>query len=127
MRVIRVGGSAVEMHDDGLTVTVLPDGSTVTARAEETDSYERRAHDLGYGSDTARMSRDHEIGHSLLADLLGLSCSPTLRGVSRGESWSYWREEEGAVLALQRYANAVGVDLVEIARERSASMVRQFA
>jgi hypothetical protein len=66
------------------------------------------------------MSKCHEAGHHLLAMLLRLPCSPTMRGLALvaagiGPHWSRWREEENAVLALQAYANAAGVDLLALA------------
>lgn len=104
MRLLHIAACTVELHPDGLTVTVLPDGSRIDAVAQTDQAYLNRASDLGYGKDVDRMSRDHEVAHSLLAELLDLPASPTLTGVARGEHWSYWREEEGAVLALQRLA-----------------------
>jgi hypothetical protein len=79
---------------------------------------------LGYAKDDAslswdglvQMSRDHELGHALLAHCLGLSHSPTLRGVAAGRYWPHWQAEEAAVLGLQRYARLAGVNLLEIAR-----------
>ncbi len=73
------------------------------------------------------MSRDHDAAIRLLADLLGLSASPSRADLDPGEHWSYWREEEAAALSLTAYAKAAGVDLVELARERSARLIRQFA
>lgn len=61
------------------------------------------------------MSRDHELGHALLAHWLGLPHSPTLKGVASGRYWPHWQVEESAVLALQRYARLAGVDLATLA------------
>src|SRR6185312_3200388 len=105
--------------DGGLTVTTLADGKRVPACPEDTDAYRQRARDLGYGDDTALMSREHEVAHSLLAALLGLDESPTMRGVADDDFWPYWHAEEAAVLGLQAFARAAGVDLIEAARRFS--------
>jgi hypothetical protein len=121
MRTLRIGSTEIDLHDDGLTVTRLADGAEIPARAQEDNAYIERALLLGYGTDTAAMSREHEVCHSLLAAWLGLPESPTLRGVADGSFWPHWHLEEAAVLAIQAFARAAGVDLVEVAgtKERS--------
>jgi hypothetical protein len=114
MKLIRLGGSTIELHDDGLTVTRFG-ARQVDARPHHTGEYQQRAFDLGYGADVARMSRDHELCHSLLAHLLELPASPTLIEVAHGRTWKYWRREEAAVLGLQGYARAAKVDLEALA------------
>jgi hypothetical protein len=118
MRTVTISGGRVELHADGLTVTHLP-GGHVPARAQDTDEYRQRAHDLGYGDDTALMSREHELAHTMLAGWLGLPYSPTLQGVATGDTWPHWHLEEAAVLALQAYARALGVSIVDLAKESS--------
>ena len=118
MKTLAISETTIELHDDGLTVTVLPDGSRVEARPQGNPTYAARAAALGYGADVARMSREHEIGHSLLAEWLGLPESPTLRGVASGAHWPHWPEEEAAVLALAAFSNAAGVSLEDVARDR---------
>lgn len=115
-----VPGGVVELHAHGLTVTRYPTLAPVDALAQDTDEYRARALALGYGEDAGLMSREHELGHHLLAGLLRLPCSPTMRGLALvatgiGPHWPAWRKEEAAVLALQAYARAAGVSLVEIA------------
>lgn len=112
---ISLGGMTIERHTDGLTVTRLADGAEIHARPQDDGTYRARAVSLGYGADTAAMSREHELGHAILATMLGLPESPTLRGVADGNYWPNWREEEAAVLALQAYARAAGVGLEDIA------------
>ena len=116
---IRLGTATVELHGD-LTITRLHDGKTIPARPQTDDAYLARAEALGYGGNTLAMSREHEIGHSLLAHVLGLPESPTLRGVAEMRYWPAWRAEEAAVLALAAYARAAGVDLVERAHALAA-------
>jgi hypothetical protein len=100
------------------TTTLYDDIITpVPAEPEDTDAYRARAIALGYGSDTAAMSRDHELGHHLLAHWLGLPHSPTLYAVAGGNlDHPLWRLEEGAVLALQAFAMAQGLRLEDVAR-----------
>ncbi|MBZ9852780.1 hypothetical protein LB566_03155 [Mesorhizobium sp. CA13] len=131
MRTLHLGAAVVALHENGLTVTHLMDGKEIPAVPQDTEDYRARARELGYGGDTAAMSRDHEIGHSVLACLLGLPESPTLRGVADERFWRHWRAEEAAVLAFQAYARIVGVDMVEIAdrleRAARASLVGERA
>lgn len=113
---MRIGTTDIEMHPCGLTRTVFADGAHVDALPQDDDAYIARAEALGYGGDTLAMSREHELLHSLIAHWLGLPESPTLRGVATGNYWPNWHAEECAVLALQKYANAAGVDLMKLAR-----------
>jgi hypothetical protein len=115
----RLGGALIELHDDGLTVTRFG-ARQVDARPHHTGEYQQRAFDLGYGADVARMSRDHELCHSLLAHLLELPASPTLMGIATGKHMAkHWRREEAAVLGLQGFARAAGADLQAIALKLS--------
>ena len=118
-KIIRLAGADIELTDSPLTVTRYPEGE-VPAYPQATDGYKARARELGYGADTARMSRDHELSHHILATLLGLPCSPTLMGIAIGKHATCWRQEEAAVLALQAYAQAAGIDLQAVA-ERLAT------
>lgn len=111
-----LAGCVVCLCEDGNTLSLYPDGATVHARAEDTDAYRLTAAAHGYGDDTAALSREHELGHHVLAHLLGLSYSPTMRAIGLGQSDPTGLVEEAAVLALQRYARAMGVSLIEVAR-----------
>jgi hypothetical protein len=119
MKTIRLAGADIRIYADALTVTVYPEGE-VAAYPQATDGYQAQARELGYGTDTARMSRDHELTHHILAHLLGLPCSPTLMGIAISKHATCWREEEAAVLALQKLARMLGVDLHAVA-ERLAT------
>jgi hypothetical protein len=119
MKTITFGATAVVLYDDGLTLTRLADGLEIPAVAQDDAAYLTRAGELGYGTDVETMSREHELGHSILAHLLGLPESPTLRGVADSRFWPHWRAEEAAVLALQAYARAAGVNLVDVAEHIS--------
>jgi hypothetical protein len=102
----------------GLTITTLADGSKVTADHAEQPGQADIAEGLGYSSAEA-MNVQHDMLHSLIAHWLGLDGSPTLKGVAAGRHFPRWREEENAVFALAAYANAIGVDLMEVARRYS--------
>lgn len=105
--------------DDGMTVSRYAEGE-VAACPEDNENYRARAAALGYGGDTALMSREHEIGHHLLAHWLGLPRSPTMDGLlGPGPIYAHWRTEEAAVLAIQAFARIAGVDLTELAKKTS--------
>ena len=95
---------------DGWTETAFRDGTKVTAMPEADDKYHRLAAEMGYGADVARMSREHEILHTFLAEALGYGSSPTLWAVAHGQEgevaqlWEQ-QEEEAGVLAFQVYLN----------------------
>jgi hypothetical protein len=101
-----------------LTMTRLPDGGLVPADHREQPGQADIAEGLGYPSAEA-MNVEHDMLHSLLAHILGMDASPTLKGVASGKHYPHWREEENAVFALAAYANAAGVDLMEVARRWS--------
>lgn len=92
----------------GYTETCYHDGARVTATPEDSDSYRANAVELGYSSDTASLSRDHEILHTFLAEALGYGSSPTLWAVAHnfeGATAAIWEqeEEETWTLAFQSY------------------------
>ena len=92
----------------GYTETCYHDGARVTATPEDSDSYRANAAELGYGTDVASLSRDHEILHTFLAEALGFGSSPTLWAVAHnfGEATApIWEqeEEESWTLAFQSY------------------------
>lgn len=121
-----VPGGVFEVHSHPFCSTRYPGLPPVDACPHDTDEYRARAISLGYRSDTAAMSREHEAAHHLLASLLGLPNSPTMYGIAlhaaaEGPFWPAWGHEEAAVLALQRYARSAGVDLVARAVETFGS------
>lgn len=92
----------------GYTETCYHDGTRVTATPEDSDPYRANAAELGYGTDTASLSRDHEILHTFLAEALGYGSSPTLWAVAHnfeGAVAAIWEqeEEETWTLAFQSY------------------------
>ena len=106
------GRTVVEIWED-CVATHLPGGAVLVSAAETNAAYRETAERLGYGSDTERMCRDHDPAHVALCHLLGLPESPTLRRVALAEGpTELTGKEEEAVLALQAFANAAGVDLL---------------
>lgn len=100
-----------------VTTITFSDGKTVTAAPQDNEEYRSRAESLGYGNDTKRMSREHETCHLLLCRWIGLNESPTLRGVAEGKYWPHWRDEESAVLSLQKLLNTLNIDPVSLLDE----------
>ena len=114
-RILVVGGTVIELWP-GYTRTTLPGGGEIHAAPQDNDAYRARAHALGYGDDTARMSRDHELSHTILAALLDLAVSPALQSVVRGTGPSVITgRDEDAALALQAFAVAARADLLAVA------------
>ena len=109
-----IGSTRIRRETSTHTVTTLHDGAVVHAVPHEDAAYLAHAGELGYGADTARMSYEHELLHTLLADWLGLDESPVLRAVADG-TWqdgpASLGEEETAVLAIQRLCRSLGVEL----------------
>jgi hypothetical protein len=92
-------------------LTILPSGVEIPATPHDTDAYRTTARDHGYGADTLALCQEHELMHVALAAWLGLPVSPTLQAVASGDVTPVADAEEAAVMAVQRYARAVGVDL----------------
>ena len=118
--IFHLGAAVVALHA-GYTLTRFPDGSEAHARHDDLAhlGQARMAADLGYADEVA-MNREHDLLHSLLASWLGLPCSPALQAVARGVDAPMGWIEEATVLALQRFAVSQGVDVVALARQRSA-------
>jgi hypothetical protein len=116
VRAIAVIGTSVCEIGDNWCRTTMADGSDVVAMAEDTDGYRQTAAACGYGNDTDRMCIDHEVVHSLLAHWLGQPQSHTLTQVAQGDhvGSDLMRAEEQAVLAIQAYANALGIAIRDL-------------
>lgn len=115
---IKLGSVTVETFDD-YTVTRFADGLEVHAHHAEQPGQADTAARLGYAEAFA-MNKEHDLAHALLAYWLGLPHSPTLRDVAEGKPANdlHYLEEE-AVMALCRFSNAVGVSLLDVARDIS--------
>jgi len=97
------------------TTTYFADSTALTAVHDEQPGQAERAAQLGYAT-AEDMNREHDLAHSLLAHWLGLDYSPTLFAVAHGQTSPLWEAEESAVLAIQRFARAAGVDLLSVAK-----------
>jgi hypothetical protein len=111
---VKLAGAHIEFGE-GYTLSTYPDGRVV-AFPEDNDPYRERAKSLGYGNDTALMSREHEVTHHLLAHWLGLPHSPTMMSIAISNVFKDWRTEEAAVLSIQAFARLMKVDLLEAAK-----------
>lgn len=81
-------------------VTTLPNGMLVHARPN--DDSPRMARRLGYGTDVAAMTRDHDPLHSALSDWLGMPFSYSLMQAAGCDVCPALAAlEENAVLAVQ--------------------------
>lgn len=116
----RFGGTTVDLRHWG-SVTTLPDGRTIQAAPQPGEDYAATARRLGYGGDVLAMCHDHDALHAALAEFLGLPVSPvlsTVAGAPMGDAVQHGLEED-AVLAVQRLARALGVDLGEVWADRA--------
>lgn len=108
---LRFGPTTVEVWPDHTRI-VFDDGSTVPGAPEDTDAYRDTAARYGYGNDTLQLCKDHEVMHIALCHWLGID-SPTMEIMRTGGAASRLNGlEETAVLAVQHFARAAGVDLV---------------
>lgn len=111
---VTLGETSVDFYDIGVD-TVLPDGTNVWAEPQGSEGYRHMARDLGYGEDTLEMCREHELGHSVLAALMGMPYSPTMWGLTHPPHNPHYKEEEAVVLSLQRYCRVMGTKMIELA------------
>ena len=112
-------GDALVAFPSWGTLITWSDGTFVSGAPEDTDTYRKTALDYGYGTDTLALCRDHELLHVALCHWLGVS-SPVLNALRLRVDMvgvEIRILEEAAVLAVQRFAKAMGVDLrAELAR-----------
>lgn len=101
------------MWDDSTRV-LLPGGEAVTGAPHYTPAYRATARETGYGDDVLLLCKEHELTHVSLCHWLGIE-SPTLMAVANRNTM--WRDvfafEEASVLAVQRLARELGIDLIK--------------
>jgi hypothetical protein len=108
---LRCAEALVEVYADSTRITFV-DGGVVYGAPEDTDDYRATAQRHGYGADTLRLCKEHEVMHVALCHWLGLP-SPTMELVRHGIGKSHLNHlEETAVLAVQHFARVAGIDLV---------------
>jgi hypothetical protein len=103
-------GVSVHVYDDQRYLeTLFEDGTKVPACPQDNDKYRSQARQLGYGDDTWRMCKDHEMAHTVVCQAFGLPYSPTLWAVAHGHAQmipgkpGWMTAEEDLVLAYQRW------------------------
>lgn len=83
-------------------VTVLPDGIELVADLSEQPGQQATADMLGCS--VREMNETHDLFHTLVAEAIGLRCSPTLWAVAHGEATEEFHGlEEDAILAVQKF------------------------
>src|SRR4051812_35498735 len=104
-----IGDAVVSIHGRGTCIS-WPDGTLVPGEPEDTDSYRNTALELGYGDDTVALCQDHELLHVALCHWLGFD-SPLMEALRRAPEELAGHDirmlEEAAVLAVQKFANAM--------------------
>lgn len=104
IRYIRLPHAVTELHPHGAMTHFPVDGTYVEANPWwDDEGYRKQAHDLGYGDDLLRMCQDHEVLHSVAAELLHQAPSEVLwRWAHEDHSKKGLTSEEQLVLRLQR-------------------------
>jgi hypothetical protein len=109
------GDAVVTLHEHGAIIT-WPDGTYVHGEPEDTDEYRSTAFEHGYGEDTLALCQEHELLHVALCYWMGVA-SPVmehLRHLPQEMAGAEIRQlEEAAVLAVQKFARAMNIDMVE--------------
>jgi hypothetical protein len=107
-------GTRIEIFPTSTRIT-LADGAVIVGAPEDTDTYRETARETGYDTDVTTLCIEHELTHVALAFWLQ-TISPTLEFVGKQVEVDLdLRElEESAVLAFQKYARAMKIDLVKL-------------
>lgn len=99
----RIGNCIVEVGGN-FVATDFADGKQLVATVNYTEEDKARAKALGYDS-VEEMTLEHDLTHNIVANALGFSESPTLRGVVEGQSSVLADLEERIVMLVQRVSN----------------------
>ena len=108
-------GDALVAFPSWGTLITWPDGTFVSGAPEDTDAYRKTALDYGYDTDTLALCRDHELLHVALCYWLGVP-SPVMDALRlRADMVGVEIRilEEAAVLAVQRFARAMGAEIID--------------
>jgi hypothetical protein len=110
---IRLRFCTLEYTPEG-AVTRFPDGSSYGALPHDEPHYHAVAHRLGYAGDILLYAQEHELAHHLIAAEFN-SHSPVIWALAHGEKPPRMiaAAEEALVMALQRYARANELPLIE--------------
>lgn len=82
--------------------TIFEDGTRCPASPQDNGSYRATAKLLGYGENLMQMCLDHEVLHTLLAQVCEQPYSKTLWAVAHGETFAGAAAEEELVMEFQR-------------------------
>lgn len=110
---MRFGTTTVDVLPHSTLIT-FSDGSTISGAPEDTDEYRDTALAYGYDEDTLQMCKDHEVMHIALCHWLGID-SPTMSLLRNGDDdglRALNALEEAAVLAVQEFSRAAGINLI---------------
>ena len=108
-------GDALVAFPSWGTLITWSDGTFVSGAPEDTDTYRKTALDYGYDADTLALCRDHELLHVALCHWLGVP-SPVMDALRlRADMVGVEIRilEEAAVLAVQRFARAMGAEIID--------------
>lgn len=102
MRTFILPSVTVEFYPWG-ALTCFSDGVELKAAPQDDRDYLNRARDLGYGNDALTMCQDHELLHSVVAEMLHAGPSPALWRAAHGDrSKRGLGAEEDLVLRMQQ-------------------------
>jgi len=107
------GAVIVEVHN-GWTVTRIPGFPDIVGRWDEQPGQAETAKTLGV--DVRKMNADHDLLHSAFAHMTGLDASMALLAAAGAPvNPDVAAAEEAAVLALQKFLYAYGLNVFEFA------------
>lgn len=114
MKTLKLGESLIRIDDGARWMeTVYEDNTRAPATPQDTDEYRATTARLGYGADTWRQCREHEILHTWVALKMGMTHSVILWNVAHGggKRWpTGGPEEEARVMGFQRLLNTGEAD-----------------
>jgi len=118
--IYRLGSTTVNATDAGTAIAIDDVGAVYASLDEQPGQAEIAAK---IGMTPRAMNRGHDVAHVLLAHLLRQRHSPGLAVAARGERGRPVDGlEEAAVLAIQAYAHAAGIDLVRVLAETAGAL-----
>lgn len=111
--IVRLQFAEVQWTENGCLST-FNDGSSYCAHPHDLPHYHAIAHRLGYEGDILRFAREHEVAHHLVAEVFGQP-SHVLWPLANGHEPDAFAAaaEEALAMALQRYARANEVPLID--------------
>ena len=104
---IEIGPAAVTYTDEGC-YTRYTDGATFGAHPHDTHHYHVIAHRLGYGDDTLRYCREHEVCHHMVSYWINGHDSQVIWALAHKQpvDLAYAIQEEALTQTFQRWLRA---------------------